>query len=231
MDGVAQGRGVRLRDAVEHSRIWHPVGVPRPRLPRGKKLLLSLDDVSRVIDVLVLTEVAFYVVIRCDFQGWLYGSEQDRSWTLAKGRAERVRVENPLVRGRILVNDLSERLGEPVSRFVLVVAFPSSCEFKKVPLAGKGFYMGHDSDVGWIVRADVRNRTPKDDEEPPYAASAFDLAASKVDALVDGKLAAGGLRAGDDCPIDGGILRYRQGKFGGFLGCSNYPRCTFTADL
>lgn len=31
------------------------------------------------------------------------------------------------------------------------------------------------------------------------------------------------------CPIDGGKLVARQGKYGSFLGCSNYPKCTYTA--
>ena len=30
------------------------------------------------------------------------------------------------------------------------------------------------------------------------------------------------------CPKCGGILVPRKGKFGSFLGCSNYPKCTFT---
>jgi len=30
------------------------------------------------------------------------------------------------------------------------------------------------------------------------------------------------------CPKCDGILRLRSGKFGEFLGCSNYPRCDFT---
>lgn len=30
------------------------------------------------------------------------------------------------------------------------------------------------------------------------------------------------------CPRDGGTLVERQGKFGTFLGCSNFPRCTYT---
>lgn len=30
------------------------------------------------------------------------------------------------------------------------------------------------------------------------------------------------------CPIDGGVLMKRRGKYGAFLGCSNYPKCTYT---
>lgn len=32
----------------------------------------------------------------------------------------------------------------------------------------------------------------------------------------------------DQCPKCGGVLRERHGRFGAFLGCSNYPRCKFT---
>lgn len=31
-----------------------------------------------------------------------------------------------------------------------------------------------------------------------------------------------------NCPICGGVLLVREGKYGRFLGCSNYPRCRYT---
>ncbi|MEK6816985.1 MAG: restriction endonuclease [Nanoarchaeota archaeon] len=30
------------------------------------------------------------------------------------------------------------------------------------------------------------------------------------------------------CPVDGGRLVHREGKYGPFQGCSNYPKCTYT---
>ena len=33
------------------------------------------------------------------------------------------------------------------------------------------------------------------------------------------------------CPHCGGRLVLRNGKYGQFYGCSNYPRCKFTHDL
>ena len=33
------------------------------------------------------------------------------------------------------------------------------------------------------------------------------------------------------CPECGGGLRKIEGKFGDFLGCSNYPECKFTKKL
>lgn len=30
------------------------------------------------------------------------------------------------------------------------------------------------------------------------------------------------------CPLDGGRLIKRRGKYGPFLGCSNYPSCKYT---
>lgn len=35
----------------------------------------------------------------------------------------------------------------------------------------------------------------------------------------------------EECPICGGKLRIRRGKKGVFVGCSNYPTCTWTAEL
>lgn len=30
------------------------------------------------------------------------------------------------------------------------------------------------------------------------------------------------------CPECGGLLVKRKGKYGGFIGCSNYPDCKYT---
>lgn len=30
------------------------------------------------------------------------------------------------------------------------------------------------------------------------------------------------------CPKCGGVLKERNGKYGTFMGCSNYPKCRFT---
>lgn len=36
----------------------------------------------------------------------------------------------------------------------------------------------------------------------------------------------------EQCPsCEAGVLRKRSGKFGEFLGCSNYPICRFTKDV
>jgi putative RecB family exonuclease len=35
---------------------------------------------------------------------------------------------------------------------------------------------------------------------------------------------------GTTCPRCGGTLRSRRGRFGDFLGCTNYPRCRYTRD-
>ena len=33
------------------------------------------------------------------------------------------------------------------------------------------------------------------------------------------------------CPECGGTLVFREGCYGEFLGCSNYPRCKYTANI
>ena len=35
----------------------------------------------------------------------------------------------------------------------------------------------------------------------------------------------------EKCPLDGGDLVVKQGRFGKFLGCSNYPKCKFTKKI
>lgn len=45
----------------------------------------------------------------------------------------------------------------------------------------------------------------------------------KVDDTIDNHLVGKNI-----CPKCGGKLRKRHGKYGDFLGCSNYPKCRYT---
>ena len=39
------------------------------------------------------------------------------------------------------------------------------------------------------------------------------------------------VKAGEVCPRCGGELMRRKGRYGEFMGCSNYPRCRYTRSL
>lgn len=40
------------------------------------------------------------------------------------------------------------------------------------------------------------------------------------------------VKAGDICPhCQFGIIKYCAGKFGGFLGCSDFPNCAFSQKI
>lgn len=34
-----------------------------------------------------------------------------------------------------------------------------------------------------------------------------------------------------NCPICGGVLKLRSGKYGEFFGCTNYPKCIYTINI
>jgi DNA topoisomerase-1 len=38
-------------------------------------------------------------------------------------------------------------------------------------------------------------------------------------------------KTGEKCPLCGGDLVYRQGRYGKFISCSNFPQCRYTANL
>lgn len=56
--------------------------------------------------------------------------------------------------------------------------------------------------------------------EDKHTQSVREIIAKKEDALRNGK-----------CPKCGGDLILRNGKYGRFYGCSNYPKCTYTNNI
>ena len=58
----------------------------------------------------------------------------------------------------------------------------------------------------------------------------FNFTKVKVDVLATNKNF-GFIKTDRICPFCNGILVTRQGIYGSFLGCSNYPKCNFTKKI
>jgi len=114
------------------------------------------------------------------------------------------------------------------------IVFSDRCELKSVPREGARWRVLH--------RDGIIRRVQKDLESMPiiFDEATFEATRSVIEKLASASTtsaradhAADVHRAstGTVCPRCGGNLRERNGRYGPFLGCSNYPRCRFTRDL
>lgn len=183
------------------------------------------------LDVLMLHNRGILVFESKNYSGWIFGSADQKMWTQTLNRRTKNRFFNPIRQNDVHVRVLSEHLDVPADQFLSYIVFSDRCELKDVPTSGPSWRVCHRDDLMRIVRADLSAR----DDIYSYAryaelegciealASASTTEAREFH-VQDVKMAG----AGNVCPRCGGALVERKGKYGTFMGCTNYPRCRFT---
>lgn len=215
--------------AITHGRLpgrmrcWSNVLVPKDGV--------VVDETE--LDVLMLHESGVYVFESKNYSGWIFGSESQRNWTQVLNKNTKHRFYNPIMQNAAHVHALSNRIVLPEDRFVSYIVFSDRCELKKVPASGDKWRICHRDDLLRLVRKDLQKRGAV------LNGLQFTTLEGRIESMArESTVEARGFHAqdvqvattGTTCPRCGGNLVERRGKYGSFLGCSNYPRCRFTRD-
>lgn len=230
----AQGKGHTLEYLIEYS-LTH-AHVPG-RSHTWSNVLVPKDGVvvdEAELDVLMLHERGVFVFESKNYSGWIFGSERQRMWTQSLNKATKTRFYNPILQNAVHVHALSQRLAVPPENFVSYIVFSNRCELKSVPASGEGFRVCHRDDLMRLVREDIAQR------ELAFNTMQYETLEQRIEDLAaastsearefhtqDVQMAS----SGSVCPRCGGKLVERNGKFGSFMGCSNYPRCRFARTM
>ena len=182
------------------------------------------------VDVLYLHETGIYVLESKNYSGWIFGSADQRQWTQCLQVGKKERFYSPILQNRSHIKALAGHLALPLESFHSLVVFSERCELKDVP---------DDTDEFTILRRHhlVREVNRLAAKRPRvFDDAAFDAIAAKLEQLAKTEEKAAehietvkGIQDGTVCPYCGGQLVKRNGKYGEFTGCSNYPKCRFTA--
>jgi hypothetical protein len=211
------------------------------RLPADDYIILNDITIKNrsgtsQIDHLVISYFGIFVIETKCYKGWLFGSEEGEKWTQAF-YTEKHKFYSPIqqIRGHIkaLKYNLSKYSHIP---YYPIIVLAGSCEFKsfdkvKTPviypdtlcetiltLSSQKFLTG--SQVA-DIREILQNASIKGEG---YRKLHIQNVRNKA------RIAENEIKAGT-CPRCDGILIERKGKYGRFMGCSNYPKCKFIAKL
>lgn len=215
--------------ALEHGKLGDATVFSNVIVPRS-----SGPTSTSEIDVVMLHEKGVFVIESKNYSGWIFGSEDQRNWTVTFNANSKERFYNPIKQNRAHIKALSEYLGLETSAFRSYIVFSERCQLKSVP---------SDTDDYVIVK---RNRLlSKVRDELEQSPKLFD--ANRLEALKESLCAlaeestqaardshieeAKRVASGDVCPLCGSELVKRSGKYGPFMGCSSYPKCRFTRKL
>lgn len=190
---------------------------------------LKINNKSAQIDHVVISEYGIFVIETKNYKGWIFGSEDSEYWT-KNMYGRKYRFYNPIKQNETHVRILQKILGVSKDAFFPIVVF-----LNRVSL-----FCSTNSTV--ILAEELKDTI--------YCHASKILSYEEVKQLSDKLLNA--LSSGDNlekehkqsvkqnicnksflinngiCPRCKGRLVERQGKYGTFLGCSNYPSCKFT---
>lgn len=180
-------------------------------------------EMSCQIDHILINENGVFVIETKNYSGRIYGSDEQQKWTqvLAHGKVKN-KFYNPVKQNDTHVYRLRKVLPQGIPLFPVVVFVQNNTQFLQsrtaVPLAR-------------LLQVIHICRVPKLTTEQMEGAL-LALENARADTLKKKEHLQNIRRmqetiAEGRCPRCGGKLILRNGKYGYFYGCENYPSCTF----
>lgn len=185
------------------------------------------------IDHVVVSPFGVFVIETKNYGGWIFGSEKSKRWKQTFKTTPGHYFYNPIKQNWGHTFALAEHLQLDIRVFKPVVVFSNDCELKvetTTPVIYmsqlKGLILNYTQEiipsnrVAWIYDRICRINLIGEEFESKHIQSIGERLNEKQTTIQEGK-----------CPRCGGELRLRNGKYGAFYGCSNYPKCKYTQNV
>lgn len=194
-------------------------------------IMLRVEGRTSQIDHVVVSSYGIFAIETKNYQGWILGNEFDDYWTQVIYKRKE-KLHNPIKQNYGHIQALKEVLNEYVDvNFISIVAFTTKADLK----------VKADTDVVYTVNLPetIRkyyNETISDSVKEQIYEKLLSLnidtkenRKAHVQAIHNNLVDKYKKVDANACPKCGGELVLRNGKYGQFKGCSNYPKCKFIA--
>lgn len=184
------------------------------------------------IDHVVVSPFGVFVIETKNYRGWIFGNDDQQYWT-KNMYGRKYEFYNPVLQNRAHTKALHRYLNISYSFFIPVVVFLSGATLKCDTTANvikmwslRRFIRKHthavftDEEVQEIVKK-LRVIFVEDKAQEREHIKSVKETAKRSEELIASRI----------CPRCGGKLVVREGRYGEFLGCRNYPKCKFTSNL
>lgn len=203
-------------------------------------ILLPTHYGTTQIDHIVVSPYGIFVIETKNYKGWIFGHENSEDWKqslLGKKRfwgwsSEQHKLRNP-IRQNVAHTRAVKSILKDVGEFdiIPIVVFSDSAELnittpnhivinwsnlRSVIKSYRTPCISPEDIQRVVSRISSANITTEGSRES-HIRNVQTVQQNRDMAIANGK-----------CPKCGGNLVERKGKYGSFLGCSNYPRCRFT---
>lgn len=196
-------------------------------------VVLQSGNTTSQIDHIVISDYGIFVIETKNYKGWILGNEYSEYWTQVLFKRKE-KLYNPIRQNLGHIRTLKKCLSEyPNIEYKSIIVFSSRATIK-VNTTTAVVYTSRL--VRTIKSYTATNLTETEKERIYKKINALNIIAT-YDKQQHIKSIKQRIKKREDlikdkkCPRCGGTLLLRNGKFGDFLGCSNYPKCTNTINL
>ena len=198
------------------------------KLPKDKYIIINdlfiqNNGYTHQIDHVIISKYGIFSIETKQYNGFITGNKYDKKWVRHVGK-NKYYYTNPIRQNYGHIKALSELLGINESTIYNIVCIPSKAKLR----------IEHD---GELVRYDtiVDKVLSYEEEIIGNVDEIVNIIKSKN--ITDKNIKKKHIKNIKDniidndptkCPKCGGQLVERNGKYGIFIGCSNYPKCKYT---
>lgn len=193
---------------------------------------LEIKGKSTQIDHVVISRYGVFIIETKNYTGWIFGNETSEYWTQIIYE-DKYKLRNPLRQNYSHLKTLQSIFGIEERFYFPIVAFHDRATLK-CETNGNVMYFSELKDFilskhiqrlsdelvnrlsAILMYYSVKNENQKQEH----------ILKVKQDIANKESLVEKGI-----CPKCGGMLIHRQGKYGEFISCINYPSCRFTQNI
>lgn len=205
------------------------------RLPKDQytvlhNVMLQTERGTSQLDHVVVSLYGIFVIEVKNYAGWITGTENSSQWTQTIYK-KKSHFMNPIHQNYGHVKAMEALLQDPSIPIYPIVTFAGDVKLKISVQKAKVVKYGYLTEtIKELSTEKVMDASRMGEIVHLLQASNIDSVANRkvhVDAINEKKEAT---KAGI-CPRCGGQLVERSGKYGKFMGCSNYPKCRYIEKL
>ena len=203
------------------------------KFPVLKNVYVPYMGKTTEIDLVMIHESGIFIFESKNYGGWIFGDADQPYWMQSFPNGKKRLFYNPVMQNRTHINALSHYLNMPAGRFHSCVVFSDRCSFKKIPPNTPSVLITRYAAMAKQLRNTISRLPPVFGKKEiktirnqllPCTSVKRRVKEKHIRDIIDAQSAA-------VCPYCGGELIRRQGPYGAFLSCRDYPRCAYTRQI
>jgi hypothetical protein len=207
-------------------------GLPKEQYRLLNDVMIKTNYGTTQIDHIVISVYGIFVIETKNYKGWITGGDNSEKW-IKNMYGKKYPFRNPLKQNYAHIKSLEQLLDLSEDKFISIVAFVSSATIK-VTTSKQVIYINQLRKVIESYNDILFSQEQIHEFEEKILSSNITSKESRKEHVqqirtkvkLDNSKVLNGV-----CPKCGGHLINRNGKYGSFFGCSNYPKCKYSSKV